>query len=133
AAQAPGPRRPQQLSVEIDELDALICPLVTAINPTLIGLSGVGTDVAGQLLVTAGDNPQRLRSEAVSRCSAGPHRCPPRPGAPTAIGSTAAAIARPMPRSIASCSAGCAGTPAPAPTRSGAPPKACPSPRSSAV
>jgi transposase len=29
-----------------------------------MGLSGVGTDVAGQLLVTAGDNPQRLRSEA---------------------------------------------------------------------
>jgi len=58
-------RRHQQLSVEIDELmphRALIGPLVTAINPTLIGLSGVGTDVAGQLLVTAGDNPQRLRS-----------------------------------------------------------------------
>ena len=53
-------RRHQQLSVEIDELDALIGPLVTAINPTLIGLSGVGADVAGQLLVTAGDNPQRL-------------------------------------------------------------------------
>jgi hypothetical protein len=29
-----------------------------------MGLFGVGTDVAGQLLVTAGDNPQRLRSEA---------------------------------------------------------------------
>jgi transposase len=57
-------RRHQQLSVEIDELDALIGPLVTAINPTLMGLFGVGTDVAGQLLVTAGDNPQRLRSEA---------------------------------------------------------------------
>ena len=42
--------------MEIDELDALIGPLVTAINPTLIGLPGVGTDVAGQLLVTAGDN-----------------------------------------------------------------------------
>ena len=30
-------RRHQQLSAEIDELDALIGPLVTAINPTLIG------------------------------------------------------------------------------------------------
>ena len=67
-------RRHQQLSVEIDELDALIGPLVTAINPTLIGLSGVGTDVAGQLLVTAGDNPQRLRSEAAFAmlCGAAP-------------------------------------------------------------
>ena len=67
-------RRHQQLSAEIDELDALIGPLVTAINPTLIGLSGVGTDVAGQLLVTAGDNPQRLRSEAAFAmlCGAAP-------------------------------------------------------------
>jgi transposase len=67
-------RRHQQLSVEIDELDALIGPLVTAINPTLIGLSGVGTDVAGQLLVTVGDNPQRLRSEAAFAmlCGAAP-------------------------------------------------------------
>jgi transposase len=67
-------RRHQQLSVEIDELDALIGPLVTAINPTLIGLSGVGTDVAGQLLVTAGDNPQRLRNEAAFAmlCGAAP-------------------------------------------------------------
>jgi hypothetical protein len=42
--------------------------------PTLIGLSGVGTDVAGQLLVTAGDNPQRLRSEAAFAmlCGAAP-------------------------------------------------------------
>ena len=66
-------RRHQQLSVEIDELDALIGPLVTAINP-LIGLSGVGSDVAGQLLVTAGDNPQRLRSEAAFAmlCGAAP-------------------------------------------------------------
>jgi transposase len=126
-------RRHQQLSVEIDELDALIGPLVSAINPTLMGLSGVGTDVAGQLLVTAGDNPSGYPARRRSRCSAGPHRCLPRPGAPTATGSTAAAIARPTRRSIASCSVGCAGTPAPAPTRSGAPPKACPSPRSSAA
>ena len=39
-----------------------------------MGLSGVGTDVAGQLLVTAGDNPQRLRSEAAFAmlCGAAP-------------------------------------------------------------
>jgi transposase len=67
-------RRHQQLSVEIDELDALIGPLVAAINSTLMGLSGVGTDVAGQLLVTVGDNPQRLRSEAAFAmlCGAAP-------------------------------------------------------------
>lgn len=57
-------RRHQQLTVEITELDTLIAPLVEGINPTLCALLGVGPDVAGQLLVTAGQNPQRLRTEA---------------------------------------------------------------------
>ncbi len=57
-------RRHHQLTIEIDDLDALIAPLVATINPTLCALLGVGPDVAGQLLVTAGQNPQRLRSEA---------------------------------------------------------------------
>jgi transposase len=35
-----------------------------AVAPQLIALPGVGVDTAGQLLVTAGDNPQRLHSEA---------------------------------------------------------------------
>jgi transposase len=57
-------RRHQQLTTEIDDLDELIAPLVEQINPTLCALLGVGPDVAGQLLVTAGQNPHRLRSEA---------------------------------------------------------------------
>jgi transposase len=57
-------RRHQQLSAEISDLDELIEPLATSINPALLELHGVGPDVAGQLLVTAGDNPHRLRSEA---------------------------------------------------------------------
>jgi len=32
--------------------------------PCLLALRGVGIEVAGQLLTTAGDNPDRLRSEA---------------------------------------------------------------------
>jgi transposase len=56
--------RHQYLTAEIKQLDALIAPLVAAINPALLDLYGVGIDVAGQLLVTAGDNPGRLRSEA---------------------------------------------------------------------
>ena len=32
--------------------------------PDLVALPGIGVDTAGQLLVTAGDNPHRLRSEA---------------------------------------------------------------------
>jgi len=57
-------RRHQQLTAEIDELDADLAPLVAEVNPALVAATGVGTDVAGQLLVTAGDNPDRLRSEA---------------------------------------------------------------------
>lgn len=57
-------RRHQHLSAEITELDALIEPLVAAINPDLLAVNGIGPDVAAQLLVTAGDNPERLHSEA---------------------------------------------------------------------
>jgi transposase len=56
-------RRHAQLTTEIEDLDALLAPLVGAVNPVLAAANGVGTDVAGQLLVTAGDNPDRLRSE----------------------------------------------------------------------
>lgn len=42
--------------------------------PLLLELPGVGVEVAGQLLVTAGDNPERLRSEAsfAHLCGAAP-------------------------------------------------------------
>jgi transposase len=57
-------RRWQQLQAELDQLDTQLQALVTSVAPTLVALPGVGIDTAGQLLVTAGDNPQRLRSEA---------------------------------------------------------------------
>ena len=44
-------------------MDAQLTPLVTTAAPELIALPGVGVDTAGQLLVTAGDNAGRLRSE----------------------------------------------------------------------
>jgi transposase len=57
-------RHHNQLTEQITELDTYIHPLVAAINPQLLELNGVGADVAGQLLVTAGQNPQRIHSEA---------------------------------------------------------------------
>jgi transposase len=57
-------RRHQVLDTEITELDAQIEPLVRAAAPELLNVHGVGPETAGQLLATAGDNPQRLRSEA---------------------------------------------------------------------
>jgi transposase len=53
----------QALQAEIDDLDAQLTPLVNAVAPRLVALPGVGVDTAGQLLVTAGDNPARFRSE----------------------------------------------------------------------
>jgi len=57
-------RRCQQLAVEINQADAELKELIKATAPQMLEQLGVGVDVAGQLLVTAGDNPQRLHSEA---------------------------------------------------------------------
>jgi transposase len=55
-------------------LDLQLQELVTSAAPALMALPGVGVETAGQLLVTAGDNPQRLRSEAAFAhlCGAAP-------------------------------------------------------------
>lgn len=67
-------RRHQQLTTEIGELDNVIEPLVTEINPALAAVHGVGPDVAGQLLITAGENHDRITSEAAFAmlCGAAP-------------------------------------------------------------
>lgn len=57
-------RRHQLMDEEITELDTQIAPLVRAAAPQLLALFGLGPETAGQLLVTAGDNPERMRSEA---------------------------------------------------------------------
>jgi transposase len=57
-------RRVQALDAELHLLDAELGPLVAGAAPDLVARHGVGTDTAGAILVAAGDNPQRLRSEA---------------------------------------------------------------------
>jgi len=57
-------RRYQALSAEMAELDATLDELTVRANPALRGAKGVGPDVAAILLTAAGDNPQRLKSEA---------------------------------------------------------------------
>jgi transposase len=57
-------RRMLELGDEIAMLDDLITPLVTELAPQLLERVGIGIEVAGQMLVTAGDNRARLRSEA---------------------------------------------------------------------
>ena len=57
-------RRVAFLDGQLQRLDALIVPLVTARAPGLLALYGVGHDTAARLLIAAGDHPERLRSEA---------------------------------------------------------------------
>lgn len=57
-------RRHLELSAEIVALDQALLGLCAQTNPALLGARGVGPEVAATLLVTAGDNPHRLRSEA---------------------------------------------------------------------
>lgn len=67
-------RRWQHLDAEVRELDGQIHTLVKHTAPALLDLPGVGTETASQLLVTAGDNPERLRSAAsfAALCGAAP-------------------------------------------------------------
>jgi transposase len=55
--------RYQQLSTEIATLDGQLAQLVATAAPALLAVKGVGPETAGALLVAAGDNPDRLRSE----------------------------------------------------------------------
>ena len=56
--------RVADLEEEIKDLEARITPLLEATAPELLAVFGVGIDTAAALLVAAGDNPERLRSEA---------------------------------------------------------------------
>jgi transposase len=57
-------RRWKTLDAEIKTLNKQIAALVTTAAPDLVELHGVGVEIAGQFLVTAGDNAERIPSEA---------------------------------------------------------------------
>jgi transposase len=67
-------RRYEALSEEIAELEAHLERLVAQAAPELVSLAGIGTENAATLLIVAGDNPQRLGSEAsfASLCGVSP-------------------------------------------------------------
>ncbi|MBB4689722.1 IS110 family RNA-guided transposase [Amycolatopsis jiangsuensis] len=66
--------RIRALTVEIRDLEHRITDTVTQHTPALLERPGIGPDSAAALLVTAGDNPDRLRSEAsfAALCGASP-------------------------------------------------------------
>jgi transposase len=57
-------RRFLELHDEIADLDAMIAALVDELAPELVAQNSIGYESAAQLLLTAGDNPERLKSEA---------------------------------------------------------------------
>ena len=67
-------RRYQALDAEITQLEADIRRLCAQANPALLATEGVGPDTAAVLLVAAGDNPERMRSERsfAALCGASP-------------------------------------------------------------
>ena len=67
-------RRWMSLAKELDQLDAALAELTKRAGRRLLARFGVGPQTAATLLVTAGDNPDRLRSEAAlaALCGASP-------------------------------------------------------------
>lgn len=70
-------RRVTALDDELDELNAVMRPLIGRSAPAVLSMYGVGYDVAAKLLVAAGDNPDRLHSKPLSPSSL---RCRPARG-----------------------------------------------------
>lgn len=52
------------LTEEIKQADQNLETVINNIDPELMELQGIGTDVAAKLVITAGTNPKRLRTEA---------------------------------------------------------------------
>jgi transposase len=103
------------------QLDRDLLELTTAAAPGLMTKFGVGVDVTAQLLATAGDNLERLRSDASFAHLTGTARSRgPRVNEP-GTGSTAAGTGPPTTRFIQSPWCECATASAPVPTCSGAP------------
>lgn len=73
-------RRVLALDAEKEHLDDLMAKLVEKTAPELLGLYGVGVGTAAALLVAAGDNPGRIRSEAAWAHLCGAAPIPASPG-----------------------------------------------------
>lgn len=57
-------RQHQAMTADLDRLRAQIDDLTAEVNPAMRAARGIGPDVASILLIAAGDNPERLHSEA---------------------------------------------------------------------
>lgn len=57
-------RRWLGLDTEAKEMSAMIADLVARTSPQLLDQFGIGVDTAAEILIVAGDNPERVKSEA---------------------------------------------------------------------
>ena len=67
-------RRIAAIEAQQTEVEERLRPLVVRHAPALVGLPGAGVHTAAALLISAGDNPDRMRSEAAfaNLCAAAP-------------------------------------------------------------
>jgi transposase len=91
-------RRIEQLNTEIAELDQQLKVLVARAAPRPTQLLGISTGHAGQLLVTAGQNIDRLHGDAAFAALCGASPIPASSDAPRVTASTTAATATPTAR-----------------------------------
>ena len=105
-------RRYQTLDTEITELDTEIRGLCAEANSALLAAEGVGPETAAVLLVAAGDNPERMGTEAsfAALCGTSPIHHPDKG---CGIVSTGAVTAKPTTLYGGSLPPGCAPIPAP--------------------
>lgn len=83
-------RRIGQLSERLQGLDDRLARLVERPAPQLLAVVGTGPDTAVTLLITVGDNPERLGSEAsfAALCGRAPSSAPPDAGSTAASNAT---------------------------------------------
>jgi transposase len=109
-------QRYQALEAELAAVDAELDRLTALAAPGLRRLCGVGPEIAGALLVAAGDNPGRLHSEAAFSMLCGASPIPASSGKTVRHRLNRGGTARPTPPGTGSWSSACAGTSRPATT-----------------
>lgn len=69
-------QRVQHLDEQLQRTNVRLHRITTAVAPDLVAINGVGPDVAATILVSAGDNPHRLRNERSFAALAGSNPIP---------------------------------------------------------
>jgi transposase len=76
-------QRVQHLDAQLERTTVRLRRITTAVAPDLVAIQGIGPDVASSILVSAGDNPHRLRNERAFAALAGTSPIPASSGKTT--------------------------------------------------